>query len=60
MGNSFDVADTHLDAILHGICQKKWEKEVVEKKGKSHSIGWVFSQAQDLYFMKPDAKRIDC
>lgn len=43
--NSFDVANSNIDKILNTICQKQWEKEVIQKKGKPHSIGWVFNQA---------------
>ena len=55
---SFNVADNHLDNILQKICHQGWEKEVVEKKGKPHAIGWVFSQAQDCYFLKPDPAKV--
>ena len=55
---SFDVAHANLDKILTNICQKKWEQEVVEKKGKPHAIGWVFSQAKECYFIEPDRTRI--
>ena len=30
----------------------------MEKKGKPHAIGWVFSQAQDCYFVKPDPAKL--
>ena len=51
---SFAEAEKNLDKILHGICQRKWEQEVVQKKGKQHATKWVFSQAQDCYFVQPD------
>ena len=30
---SFDMAHSNLDGIMHGICEKAWEKEVIAKKG---------------------------
>ena len=30
---SFDMAHSNLDNIMHGICEKAWEKEVIAKKG---------------------------
>ena len=45
---SFDMAHSNLEDIMHGICQKAWEKEVIEKKGNAHSVNWVFQQAEDV------------
>ena len=55
---SLYAADKSLDEILQSICQKKWEQEVIEKKGKPHSVHWVFSQAQECYFQKPDPNKV--
>jgi len=52
-------ADRNLEQILHSICQKKWENEVVATKGKPHSIEWVFAQAQDCYFVRADPKEFE-
>ena len=43
---SFDKAHTTLDSIMHGIYEKAWEKEVIEKKGAGHSVNWIFQQAE--------------
>ena len=56
---SFESAANNIDSILHKICQKKWEQEVIEKKAKPHACEWVFSQAQDLYFIRPDPNRVN-
>lgn len=54
---SFQVADSNLDQILHKICRNKWEQEVIKSKSKPHSIGWVFAQAQDCYFVESDKNK---
>ena len=55
---SLQAADDNIDGILHKICAKKWEQEVIKKKMKPHSIEWFFTQAQDCYFVKPDPANI--
>ena len=55
---SLTAAESNLENILHTICEKKWEQEVIQKKAKPHAAGWVFSQAQDCYFIKPDPAKI--
>ena len=55
--NSLEAADNNLEEMIDKICQRKWEQEVIEKKGKPHAIEWVFSQAQDCYFQKPDPNK---
>ena len=54
---SLTQADASLERIIHKICQQKWETEVVQKKGKKHSINYVLSQAQDCYFVEPDPNK---
>ena len=58
IAQSLQAAEDNLDGILEEICHKKWEKEVVQKRMKPHTVGWVFSQAQDCYFVKPDPAKI--
>ena len=53
----FHVADQSLEGILEKICHNAWEKEVTARRGQ-HSVGWVFSQAANSYFVKPDANKI--
>ena len=55
---SFGVAHSNIDKILQDLCQKKWENEVIEKKGRPHSINWVFSQGQDVQIAKPDPNQV--
>ncbi len=43
---------------MQEICKKKWEDEVIEKKGKSNSVGFVFSQAAECQVIKPDPNKI--
>lgn len=52
-------AEENIDNILQTICKKKWEQEVVEKKGKSHSINWVFSQGESVQILKPDPNLVN-
>ena len=52
--NSLDVADHNIDNILHLICQRKWENEVIEKKGKQNAVGWVFSNNKHCLSLEPD------
>ena len=51
---SFDMAHSNLDNIMHGICEKAWEKEVIEKKGAKHSVNWIFQQAEVVQQAKRD------
>ena len=51
------MADQSLERILEKICHNAWEKEVTAKRGQ-HSVAWVFSQAANSYFVKPDANKM--
>ena len=56
---SLTAAHSNIEGIIHQICQDKWEKEVIKKKKNPHAVGWVFSQAQDCYFVKPDPNKVN-
>lgn len=47
LAQSFEVAGSNIDKLLHAICEKQWEKEVIEKKGKSENARWIFAKAQE-------------
>ena len=53
----FHAAERNIDSILTKICHNAWEKEVTAKKNV-HSVGWVFSQAENSYFVNPDKNKI--
>ena len=53
----FQAAEQSIDGILTKICRDAWEKESEVKRGQ-HSVGWVFSQAANAYFVKPDENRV--
>ena len=55
---SLNEAHQNIDNILQQICRKKWEQEVIEKKGRPHSVNWVFGMGQDIQVMKPDPNKL--
>ena len=49
------VAEKEISQVIHKICQRAWETEVIKKK-ESHSVNWVLSQANEMQNVqvKPD------
>ena len=55
---SLNMAHQNIDKILDDICRKKWEQEVIEKRGRPHSVNWVFGMGQDIQALKPDPNKL--
>ena len=55
---SLGVAHSNIDNILQDICRKKWEREVIQKKGRPHSVNWVFGFGQDAQIVQPDPNKL--
>ena len=55
---SMNEAHKNIENILQEICQKKWEKEVLEKRFHPATSEWVFASAQECQMMLPDPNQL--
>jgi hypothetical protein len=55
MAQSLQHSQNVVEDVIHKICRKAWEREVVTKKDK-HTVDWIFSVTQDMYYLEPDKK----
>ena len=55
---SFDAADSNLEEIIHGICERKWEHEVLKEKLIPFSTEIVCQNVEKMEFQHPDPDEI--